>query len=335
MHVECLPATRVVETDWKAWDDIRRSAPALSSPYFSSAFCRVVSESSSDLFVARISDGQRLAGFFPFHRSRWATGWPLAKGLSGYQGVIGRQDFVMDVFSLLKQCKLKTFDFAHLPATQRSFLPFSHGTDASHTMDLRAGFDDYAARIRASSGIIAATFRRKRRLEREVGRVRFELHVDDISVFETFMRLKAVQYRRTGVRDPLADPWTLDILRAVLRSRGRELSGVLSVLFTGDNVAALVFGIRSHSVLHCWFSAYDLRFARYSPGILLLVELAHRAPASGIDVVDLGTGTHAYKARLATGAVEVLWGRIERPSLAAVWRAARRNVGRMAGYLAS
>src|ERR1700733_14199959 len=101
MLVECLPASRLVDADWRAWDAIRSSTSALSSPYFSSQFCRVVSECSSDLFVARISDRRGPAGFFPFHRSRWATGWPLAKSLSGYQGLIERESVAMDVVALL------------------------------------------------------------------------------------------------------------------------------------------------------------------------------------------------------------------------------------------
>ncbi len=294
MHIECAPAVRLVESDWRAWDAIRSRAPALSSPYFSSTFCRIVSECSSDLFVARIGDDRGLAGFFPFHRSRWATGWPLAKGLSGYQGLIARQDASIDVVELLKGCRLSTFDFAQLPATQASFVPFSRGRDASHTMDLRAGFDDYAARVRRSSRIIAATRRREQRLEREVGRVRFEFHVDDFSMFQTLIRLKTSQYRRSGVRDIFMDSWTLDVLRAVFRAQGPQLSGVLSALFVGDHVAALVFSIRSQGVLHCWLAAFDPQFGRHSPGIILLVELARRASTLGIDFVDLGTGAHSY-----------------------------------------
>jgi CelD/BcsL family acetyltransferase involved in cellulose biosynthesis len=162
-----------------------------------------------------------------------------------------------------------------------------------------------------------------------------EFHVDDLSVFLTLTRLKALQYRRTGARDLFADPWTLDVLHAVFRTQEPQFSGVLSALFIGDDVAAALFGMRSHSTLHCWFSAYDPRFARHSPGMLLLVELAHRGPGHGIEVIDLGTGPQAYKSRLATGAVNVLRGRIERPSLAFVWRAARRSARRLAGCLRS
>jgi CelD/BcsL family acetyltransferase involved in cellulose biosynthesis len=331
MRVECLPARRLVEADWSAWDDLQSRAPSLSSPYFSSAFCKVVAESSPDLFVACLSDGQGSAGFFPFHRSRWGTGWPLARSLSGYQGIIGREHLAIEVAGLLKCCALKTFDFARLPATQTSFLPFARGTDASHTMDLHGGFDDYAARVGRSSAILAATARRKRRLEREIGRVRFEQHIDDSAAFRTLTALKATQYRRTGARDPLADPCARAIVEAVFRCRGPALSGVLSVLFVADQVAALLLGLRRRKALHGWFHAYDPRFAKYSPGILLLVELARAAPASGIEVIDLGTGEQAYKTRLATGAVNVVWGRVERPSLVAVWRAARRNLGRLAG----
>src|SRR5579859_291764 len=111
MRVECVHASRLTEGDWQRCDAIRSEARGLSSPYFAAEFCRAVARCSPDLFIARIGgDG---AGFFPFHRSRWSTGWPLGKGLSGYHGVIARDDLMIDPLALIKGCGLKTFDFNH------------------------------------------------------------------------------------------------------------------------------------------------------------------------------------------------------------------------------
>ena len=82
--------------------------------------------------------------------------------------------------------------------------------------------------------------------------------------------------------------------------------------------------MRSAKVLHYWFPAYDRDYARYSPGVILLAELARAAPGLGIDTIDLGKGDADYKRRFATGGVQLLEGRIERPSLLAIWRTARR-----------
>jgi CelD/BcsL family acetyltransferase involved in cellulose biosynthesis len=270
MRFDCVLASQLTEGDWRTWDAIRGQAPGLSSPYFASEFCRAVAGCSPDLFVARIYGRHGVVGFFPFHRSRWHTGWPLAKWLSDYHGVIAHDDLVIDPIALVKGCRLKTFDFDHLPAVQRSFQRFSHGTSPSHTMDLRQGFVHYAAGVNVRSSLVRATWRRRRQLAREMGRVRF------------------VQ------------------------------------------IAALLLSMRSLNVQHCWFSAYDVRFARWSPGIILLLELAKAASTHGIETVDLGMGTYPYKTRLATGRVDLLRGRIERPSAVAAWRMARRGVRSLA-----
>jgi CelD/BcsL family acetyltransferase involved in cellulose biosynthesis len=335
MRLDCAPAANLTERDWQTWDAIRNDTPGLSSPYFASEFCRAVARCSPDLFVARISVSREVVGFFPFHRSRWSTGWPLAKWLSDYHGLIARDDLAIDLLDLVKGCGLKTFDFDHVPATQRSFLRFSRGSSPSHTIDLRAGFDDYVANVNGRSSILRATWRRRRQLAREMGSVRFVYQTEHPAALSTLMKLKSLQYARTGARDLFADWWTVELLETVLRAQGPRLSGVLSVLLVDEQIAALLLSIRSMNVLHCWFSAYDTKFARCSPGIILLLDLAKAAPTHGVDIVDLGRGTYPYKARLATGTVDLLHGRIERPSAVAAWRTARRGVRRLAGWLSS
>jgi CelD/BcsL family acetyltransferase involved in cellulose biosynthesis len=168
-----------------------------------------------------------------------------------------------------------------------------------------------------------------------MGSVRFVYQADDGAALRTLMRLKSLQYSRTKVRDLFSDRWTAQVVETVFRARGPELSGVLSVLLVDEEIAALLLSMRSRKVLHCWFSAYDVKFARYSPGIILLLELAKAASTCGVEVVDLGMGTYAYKTSLATGTVDLLQGRIERPSAAAVWRMTRRGVRRLAGWASS
>lgn len=335
MRLDCVLASQLTEGDWRTWDAIRGEAPGLSSPYFASEFCRAVARCSPDLFVARIYGRHGVVGFFPFHRSRWHTGWPLAKWLSDYHGVIAHDDLAIDPVALVKGCGLKTFDFDHLPAVQRSFQRFSYGTSPSHTIDLRQGFVHYAARVNVRSSLVRATWRRRRQLAREMGRVRFVYQVDDSESFRLLMKLKSLQYSRTGVRDLFADRWTTEIVETIFHARGPRLSGVLSVLLVDEQIAALLLSMRSSNVQHCWFSAYDVRFARWSPGIILLLELAKAASTRGIETVDLGMGTYPYKDTLSTGRVDLLRGRIERPSAVAAWRMARRGVRRLAGCWSS
>ena len=66
--------------------------------------------------------------------------------------------------------------------------------------------------------------------------------------------------------------------------------------------------MRSRTAWHYWLPTYDRDFAKYSPGLILLLEMAAQAQALGIQTIDLGKGNALYKQRLMNGAVPLLEG---------------------------
>ena len=92
-------------------------------------------------------------------------------------------------------------------------------------------------------------------------------------------------------------------------------SGVLSVLYVGERPIAAHFGLRSRTVLSCWFPAYDPEFAKYSPGLVLHLRMAEAAAAAGIGMLDLGRGAAEYKDALKTGELTVHEGAVVRPGV--------------------
>ena len=78
---------------------------------------------------------------------------------------------------------------------------------------------------------------------------------------------------------------------------------MLSLLYAGDQLIAGHFGMRSPTTWHYWFPSYDNAFAKYSPGVMLLLKMAEVAPAMGIRIIDMGCGLHSYKERLMNGFV--------------------------------
>jgi CelD/BcsL family acetyltransferase involved in cellulose biosynthesis len=323
MRIECRAVSALGSDDWDRWQAIVDASPDLASPFFAPTFCRLVARHSQDLEVALIQDGDG-TGYFPFHRGRFDGGRPLAKGLSDYHGVVGRAGAGIDPRALLRACRLAAFEFDHIPAVQTAFAPFARRADGSPVMDLAGGFTTYAARLAEKSDVLARAAAARRRLERDHGPVVIELESADEVQLATLFALKSAQYRRTGRRDVVSDPWARAVLTSVFRTRERQFAGVLSVLRAGARTLALHLGMRSAKVLHYWFPAYDREYAQYSPGVILLAALAQMAPALGIETIDLGKGEADYKQRFATGAVQLLEGRIERPSLLALWRTARR-----------
>lgn len=83
--------------------------------------------------------------------------------------------------------------------------------------------------------------------------------------------------------------------------------------------------MRTPTVWHYWFPAYDKQFAKYSPGLMLLLKLAERAPATGIATIELGKGMSLYKERLMNGRTILCRGSVELPSMLKVKRSIRRH----------
>ncbi|HWE83201.1 MAG TPA: GNAT family N-acetyltransferase, partial [Gaiellaceae bacterium] len=144
----------------------------------------------------------------------------------------------------------------------------------------------------------------------------------------------------TGAVDIFAIPWVVDVVERVHASQAPAFSGLLSYLFAGDTPLAAHLGPRSGPVWHYWLPAYAREHARFSPGIVLLTEMARHARELGVEVIDLGKGDALYKRRLTNGSVEIVEGTLTGTQRAAAELRLRRVAGRAAdrtpaaGYLA-
>jgi CelD/BcsL family acetyltransferase involved in cellulose biosynthesis len=102
------------------------------------------------------------------------------------------------------------------------------------------------------------------------------------------------------------------------------------VLYAGDTIAALDFGLRSRHVLYPWLPTYNVLLAKYSPGFLYWIETMKAANALGINHLDLGTGGEPYKNRFMSGATKVAEGTVDlRPAMARarrVWWTSRERI---------
>jgi CelD/BcsL family acetyltransferase involved in cellulose biosynthesis len=161
-----------------------------------------------------------------------------------------------------------------------------------------------------------------RRLEREVGPLRFVAHSPDKAILKTLMTWKTGQFRRNRWRDLFSIPWVRQTIEEIHATQTPDFAGVLSVLYAGDKLVAAHFGMRSATVWHYWFPAYDPEFSKYSPGVTLLLKMAEAAPAMGVRMIDLGCGEHSYKERLMNGFVPTAKGSVELPCLTAAARRA-------------
>jgi CelD/BcsL family acetyltransferase involved in cellulose biosynthesis len=323
VNVSVLNANEIGEAELARWAALREGNPVYRSPFFAPEFTRAVAH-VRDVRVAVIEDAGLVVGVFPFERHRGRAARPVGAGFSDYHGVLHDRESELDPLAVIRGCGISGWPFDHLPAELGAFAPYVHGRGASPYLDLRAGFDAYIEG-RGARSAMRDRGRRTRKLEREVGPLRFVAVSDSAEAFELLVAWKREQYARTGVRDVLADGGA-QLLRSV-----HDAQGVLSVLYAGDETAAVHLGLRCGAVLHSWFPAYNTELHRHSPGLLLMFALAQAAPAMGITEIDLGKGEARYKQTLATGSVELWEGYVGRHPLAGRLRSSARRVARSAG----
>lgn len=307
--ITVVPGDRLTPDHVRAWSDLQRADPVLDSPFFRPEFTQAVAAVRGDVRVGVLEEGGEPVGFFPFQTRGWNGGRPVGGPMSDYQGVIARPGAAWGPAAVVRGCGLASWDFDHLVAAQESFRPYHQAAADSPYLDLSAGFDAYAAaRRKAGSTTVKDTLGKVRKIEREVGPVRLEVHATEPKVFSTLMEWKRAQYERTQTIDVLSFGWTVRLLESIVAQSGEAFSGLLSVLYVRDAIAAVHLGMRSHAVLHSWFPAYDVNLSRYSPGMVLLIELARALPGMGVGKLDLGKGAMEWKTNLMSGSVPLAEG---------------------------
>jgi CelD/BcsL family acetyltransferase involved in cellulose biosynthesis len=318
MVVRAVAASSLTRAQLERWSAIQQDVPALSSPFFSAEFTRLVASVRGDVHVGLLERDDELVGFFPFQRLRFGVGRPVGLNMSDYNGLIAAPGTAVDVSELLRGCQLKTWEFDHVPASQAAFARFSHRESASVVMDLSAGYEAYEqARKATGSSTISQLGQKARKLEREHGEVRYVQHTSDRAIFDLLLEWKERQYQQTGAVNILHRPWARELLRLVHEAQDEHFAGLLSVLYAGPQIVAIHLGIRSATVLHSWFPAYDPAYSRYSPGQILFLKLAEAMPALGIRAIDLGPGEQQHKLTMRSYGAPLLVGVAAVPSLAA------------------
>jgi CelD/BcsL family acetyltransferase involved in cellulose biosynthesis len=313
-----VPANALERAQIERWSAIQRSVPALASPFFCPEFTQIIGAVRDDTEVALLEADGAPVGFFPFQRRSFGRGFPVGLNLSDYHGIIAPEGSTTDVAQLLRACGLKTWEFDHLPASQTPFARFSGSERSSVVMDLSSGFEAYAqARRETGSRRIEDLRYKERKLARAYGPLSYVQHTADRALFELLLGWKERQYVQTGAVNILRRGWTREVLRLVHETQSEAFSGVLSVLRAGETVVALHLGMRSATVLHSWFPAYDPGYSKYSPRQILHLMMAEDMAALGIRAIDLGPGEFEHKLTLRSFGTPLMVGMAAVPSLAA------------------
>jgi len=312
MKITVVPAHRLTGDHVAAWTALQGADKTVDSPFFRPEYTQAVAQARSGIEVAVLEKGGALCGFFPFQRRYGNVGRPVGGPISDFQGLIARPGLTIDPNELIRSCHLSAWHFDHLIAAQAAFGAGHWSLAHSPYVDISRGFEAYRRQRReAGSDALVQIFQKMRKLEREVGPVRFEFATQDERILQTLVEWKTSQNRRSLQFNMFSTPWTNRLFRRLLARTDVGFSGAMSAMYVKDELAAALYWMRSNRVLHAWITAYNPALARYSPGCQLFTRLFQAAPEMGIDRIDLGKGNERYKASLMTAATPLAVGSID------------------------
>ncbi|MGW8955068.1 GNAT family N-acetyltransferase [Streptomyces sp. NPDC055709] len=337
MRIRVVKPGELDEGEAESWRELRAKSGSPASPFMEPEFTLAVAGVRPGARVAVIEEDGVPAGFFPYEKGPFGHGRALGLGVSDCQGAVLRPGLSLGARELLRACSLSAWEFDNLEDGQGLFAQDSAEEFASPVIDVGEGYAVYEERLRERSPkFFRTTMAKERKLARQAGEVRFVFDERDPEALRTLMDWKSAQYRRTGRRDRFAQDWISTLVRRLHDTRAPGCSGVLSVLYAADRPVAAHFGLRSRTVLSCWFPAYDTAYAKYSPGLVLHLRMAEAAAAEGIGMLDLGRGAAEYKDALKTGELHVHEGSSTRPGArAALYWLGREPARRAHSYVRS
>ncbi len=165
-------------------------------------------------------------------------------------------------------------------------------------------FDDFITAVEErSKSAFKTTARKARKLERELGPLRFVAATSDEKVLTSIFAWKSDQYRRTSLPDLFASPRTRALFRHLLRAGAIQLSA----LYAGDRLVAAHAGPRYQGRFYHWVPAYDpdSELAKYSAGNALNHELLRASHEARDHTFDMLLGDEPYKWRYATHVADI------------------------------
>lgn len=320
MQYRAVRPAELGSVELQRWNEFRAATGGPRNPFLSAEFARAVGAVRPSARVTVLEDGGRIVGFFA-HERHGRVARPVGSGLADAEGLVLDPDVEVDVPELLGRSGLAGWDFDCLVDGQVPRGAYRTRRETSPVIDLAGGYGPYLAALKERSRKwLASTFRKQRKMEREVGELRFVYADTDPAVLRTLMGWKSAQYAQLGEWDRFADPRIVSLVEDLWRSEATECAGALSALYVGDRLVAAHLGPASGSVVSWWFPGYDAGFGRYSPGILLLFHLAEEAARRDISLLDLGRGRHDYKDAMMTGQLAVHAGSLDAASIGSLPR---------------
>ena len=325
MRVECVSPLALEAQDVARWRDALAADAELTSPYLTPDWAQLVARHRGDVSVAVFRDHQSVAvGFLPVQLSTSSAAMPVGGPICDYQAFVGPAG--VDLSLAVRELGVGRIDLT-AGLANNAVADCLFARDAGHVVRFARGWQDWCdQRAAAGSKTISRTRKKLSKMTRDHGGdVAIESFSTDPEAFETLLRWKRAQMKRTGVTDIFEHAWIDSVVRDCFTwpATDPDFGGAMFVLRVKGQPAAVLFCLRAGCALHAWFVAHDANLAVHSPGLILFVEAMRAAAEAGFTEMDLGPGDYAFKESLANHARPIGAGFIGRPGLSAAYKAAQ------------
>ncbi len=287
------------EDEWKALAGRSLERNVFYDPAFALACAQHLPEAGrpSFAFIFSDDDSNLLLGIFPFTVSRLDLGLPLLRGWSHNASALGtplvdatRADNVISAF--FEQMDVSGHScmlFAKLPvegaftaALQRfvkAGLCSQTRLRTSHRAILRSSKDGADYFRQNLPGKKHREFQRLLRRLSEIAPVEYRSLSDarsQIDALERFLQLEAKGWKGVHGSALVQDAARATFARAAARALAESGQISFEEFYCGETLIASGILMRSGSECYFWKIAHDEEFARFSPGVLLTLEMSER-----------------------------------------------------------
>lgn len=306
LQSQVVAPQQLTDRQLEQWLKICRQNPHLDSAYFRPEWALDVAAVRDDVRVLCVEHDEAGPAFWTYQQ-RGATARPTGGRLSDYQGIVAPAGHPVTASELLSAGGLRCYHFDHLVDPEGRFASWVSYTDQSPVADLSQGFAAYREMNAQGSRELKETMRKRRKLEREGGRIEFVADDTSAAAWESLLAWKSAQYQASNITNVVSFEWVQQLLQRVRERNEGDCRGLLSSLYVDGKVLAVHLGLLCDGVLHYWLPTYQAGelAARCSPGRVLLLELCEAADTIPLKKIDFGRGVSRQKRSAMTGATDV------------------------------
>ena len=320
-------------SDLDAWRELQATQPRLASPFLSPGWALAVEEAQAEgVKVVLVREGGRLRAVMAARAGRW-TALPAGAPLCDTQGLVAEPGFGADLSRIVRALGVRRFDFTQVPTNDPAFAAHVQGVQQSYVIDLSNGWEGWVeARKAQGSGLFKDLGKKRRKLERRFGPIRFTALSQDPADLAQLIAWKRRKFERTRQTDLFAAGWPTALLEALFAGEREGVQGGLFTLHAGERLIAAHLALVGTEVINGWINAHDDDAEEGSPG-LLLFEDQLRWMDGRFRELDIGPVDYGYKSRFTDVLRPLGHGFVGAPGPATLMRATEYGVRRAAERL--